>query len=370
MSRMIHDPENTKKMRPDGLTGPGRQNSGSILDFPFRLSEIIITSGADQEYGYAPLPFDQLPGEGEAPFDIYLKVKLKDALQPRFILCCSRGQAFPREWRQKLQQMRLSSIYFPAADVEAVLGYLQRRLEETLESSHRGNLEKAIVTYDVLQVWTRNFFASSQGRADAQLDLSLQCIDGVLHLVRQEKANLGFVFDIRRYDRDRYTHSLNVCLLGLAFVSYLRWDLDRARAFGLGALLHDIGLTEIPAEILNKKVPLTEEERELIEKHPAHGFRLLKNFGSISHDSLMMVLQHHENGDGSGYPQKLHLAAIHTWARILRIVDTFEAMTADRPWRLSRPPRETLWTMRDEWEKGQIYDPVYLKAFIKFLGRK
>ncbi|MHB8067361.1 MAG: HD-GYP domain-containing protein [Desulfobaccales bacterium] len=367
---MSQDPKKTKQALPAGPTPPGRQHPGPPLDFPLRFSEIVATSGDDEEQGYLPLPFGQLPGEGEAPFDIYLKVKLKDAPAPHFMQCCSRGQPFPPEWRRKFEQVRISCIYFPAADMDAVLGYLQGRLAETLESPQRGSLEKAIVTYDVLQVWTRNFFASPQGQADQQFDLSLQCIDGLVQLLQQEKGNLDFVFDIRRYDQDRYTHSLNVCLLGLGFVSFLNWEAEKARAFGLGALLHDIGLTEVSLEVLNKKTALTVEERELVEKHPAHGFRLLKNFGSISHDALMMVLQHHENGDGSGYPQKLHLAAIHTWAKILRIVDTYEAMTATRPWRMSRPPQETLWAMRDEWQRSQIYDPAYLKAFIKFLGTK
>jgi HD-GYP domain-containing protein (c-di-GMP phosphodiesterase class II) len=336
----------------------------------FRISEIFTAIGEEHEQGFAPLPLEQLPGEGAAPFDIYLKTKLKNTLQPRFILCCPRGQVFLPEWRQKLQQMRISNIYFPAADVDAVLSYLQGRLEETLESPHRTNLEKVLLNYDVLQVWTRDFFAFSQTRRDEQIDLSLKSIDALLHLVRQDKINLGFIFDIRRYDRNRYTHSLNVCMLCLAFASYLGWDADKARGFGLGALLHDIGFTKVPPEVSQKKGLLTREERELVETHPTHGFRILKNFGSIGHDSLMMVAQHHENGDGSGYPHKLPLASIHTWALILRIIDTFEAMTAGRPWRLALPPPETLRIMRDDCQNSQIYHPTYLKAFIKFLGDK
>ena len=280
--------------------------AGKILDFPFKLCEIIPT-GKDQEQGYLPLLFAQLPREGTIPFDVYLKVKHKDSLQPRFIPCCSRGQVFPEEWRRKLQQLRISSIYFAAADAPAAVGYLEGRLEETLESPHRHNLEKAILTYDVAQLWARNFFASPQGRADEQLALSLKFIDSFLHLVRQEKSNLGFVFEIRRHDLNLYTHCLNVCLLGLAFLSYLCWDEDKARAFGLGAMLHDIGLTETSPEVLKKKAPLTPEEREHIARHPTRGFQVLKSFGSIGYDSLTMVLQHHENCDGSCYPEKLRL---------------------------------------------------------------
>jgi HD-GYP domain-containing protein (c-di-GMP phosphodiesterase class II) len=349
----------------------GKSGSGAtsgVLDFPFSLSEIAATAEEDQALGYAPLPFGQLPEESAAPFDIYLKIKLKGAPETRFILCCPQGQVFPPEWRQKLQQVKISSVYFPVAEVNAVLGHLERRLEEDLESPRRSVLEQAILNYEVLEVWTRNFFSSTQDRAAEELNLSLKCIDGLLHLLGQEKVHRGFIFDIRRHDRDRYTHSLNVCLLGLAFVSHLHWHLDKARAFGLGALLHDIGLTQVPAAVLKKKGALTAEERELVEKHPSRGYRILKNFGGISNDALTMVLQHHENGDGSGYPQKLQLADIHPWARILRIVDSFEAMTEDRPWRLASPPRETLQAMCDDWHQSQIYDPLYLKAFIKFLG--
>ncbi|RJR36850.1 MAG: HD domain-containing protein [Deltaproteobacteria bacterium] len=349
-----------------GKSGPGE--TGRVLDFPFSLSEIAATADEDQAQGYAPLPFGHLPEDGPAPFDIYLKIKLKSSPEPRFVLCCPQGQVFPQEWRQKLQQVKISNLYFPVAEVNAVLGHLERRLKEDMESPRRSVLEKAIVSYEVLEVWTRNFFASPQDRADVELNLSLKCIDGLLHLIGQEKVHLGFIFEIRRHDRDRYTHSLNVCLLGLAFVSHLHWDADKARAFGLGALLHDIGLTQVPAEVLKKKGALTADERESVEKHPARGYRILKNFGSISNDALTLVLQHHENGDGSGYPQKMQLADIHPWARILRIVDSFEAMTEDRPWRLARPPRETLQAMCDDWHQSQIYDPVYLKAFIKFLG--
>lgn len=334
----------------------------------FRLSEVFTVSGDDREQGFAPLPMEHLPAGEEAPFDLYLKARLKKTSRSRFILCCPRGQAVLPELLQKLRQMHIANVYFPVADVDAVLKYLERRLQESLESPQQTNLEKALLNYEVLQVWTRNFFASSQGRRDEQLALCLKCIDGLLHLLLQEKINLGFIFDIRRYDYDRYTHSLNVCLLCLAFASFLRWDPDKTRTFGLGALLHDIGFTEVPPEVSKKEGPLNREEREVIQMHPTHGFRLLRNFGSIGHDSLMMVAQHHENGDGSGYPNNLPLTSIHNWARILRIIDTFEAMTAKRPWRLAHPPQETLRTMCADWKKSQIYDPTYLKAFIKFLG--
>jgi HD-GYP domain-containing protein (c-di-GMP phosphodiesterase class II) len=81
-----------------------------------------------------------------------------------------------------------------------------------------------------------------------------------------------------------------------------------------------------------------------------------------------MVLQHHEYGDGSGYPEGLKLAAIHPWARVLRILDSYEALTARRRWRQEHNPSQALWIMRQEWENSVVFDPHYLARFIKFLA--
>lgn len=83
-----------------------------------------------------------------------------------------------------------------------------------------------------------------------------------------------------------------------------------------------------------------------------------------------MVLQHHENGDGSGYPKRLKAPNIHAWARILRILDSYEAMTAERPWRPALEPKEALWIMFEDWKKSRLFDQNYLMSFIKFLAGK
>jgi HD-GYP domain-containing protein (c-di-GMP phosphodiesterase class II) len=105
-----------------------------------------------------------------------------------------------------------------------------------------------------------------------------------------------------------------------------------------------------------------------IQRHPLEGFRMLQSFAHIPWEALQMVLRHHENGDGSGYPEGLKLSAIPTWARIMRIIDSYEELTSERPWRPPISPKEALWTMRQQWEESKIYDHHYLMAFITFLA--
>jgi HD-GYP domain-containing protein (c-di-GMP phosphodiesterase class II) len=80
------------------------------------------------------------------------------------------------------------------------------------------------------------------------------------------------------------------------------------------------------------------------------------------------VLRHHENGDGSGFPEGLKLSAIHPWARIMRIIDSYDGLTGERPGYSPISPKEALWTMRQHWEESKVYDHYYLLAFIKFLA--
>ncbi len=341
----------------------------NFLDYPLEASEIILSAGTEDSDHYMPFVVSHLKHGDKIPFNLYIKVKTKNSPDPQYLLCCSRNQIFHRRWYRKLKHLGVSSLYFTSADLDCVTDFLEEQLDASIHSEKMDNLQKGIFTYEIIQTWTRNFFTSDKMHATPQVKRSLKFIDRFMHIIRQENTHLGFVFDIRQHDNTLYNHCLNVSMLGMAFVTYLGWPQEKARDFGLGALLHDIGMTKNSCELLQKTGPLSWEEREQIERHPSRGFALLKNFTCIWRDPLLMVLHHHENGDGSGYPQELKLPMIHPWARILRIVDSYEAMTSARPWRQPWSPQEALRILRSDWEVSQIYDPIYLKAFIKFLSQ-
>jgi HD-GYP domain-containing protein (c-di-GMP phosphodiesterase class II) len=342
-------------------------NMTKIWDQPLKASK-VISPWREEDEGFVPLPLCRLPSDGEVPFEVYIKIKVKKDSEPEFVHCCGREQVFPRHWREKLMALQIPWVYFPVGDHDQVLQYLNRRMECSLADENLDNREKIRLIYDVSLIWLRDLFMAEEERIGQRLGLALRYVDGMWEAVTREQSQGSFVLELWRLNQGIYTHSLNLCLLGLAFVSYLGWTGEEAQAFGQGALLHDIGMTQVPRAILNKKDHLTADDREVIKKHTFYGFRLLKNFASLRREILLMTLQHHENGDGSGYPDGLRLAAIHPWARILRILDSYEAMTAARPWREALAPKEALWTMRSEWEKSNSYDPRYMASFIKFLA--
>jgi HD-GYP domain-containing protein (c-di-GMP phosphodiesterase class II) len=105
---------------------------------------------------------------------------------------------------------------------------------------------------------------------------------------------------------------------------------------GAGALLHDIGMCEMPPALLEMPRPLTERERKIIEGHPTEGRKLLEG-SQLSDAFSRLVYQEQERQDGTGYPQKLKGDDIETYARIIGFCDTIESMTHPRPHRKARP---------------------------------
>ena len=137
-----------------------------------------------------------------------------------------------------------------------------------------------------------------------------------------------------RHDFSTFTHVTNVASYSIILAEQLgihdRLELEQ---IATGAMLHDIGKRFIPAAILTKNGPLDPEERELVETHPLRGYEELCDRPGLCFGQLMMVYQHHEHVDGSGYPVKIPDCEIHPWAKLLTVVDRFDAMTAKRPYR-------------------------------------
>lgn len=342
-------------------------NINSLFDQRLKVSQVILTAGEQRENGYAPFPLAYVKANEPSPFDVYLKVKPKNSPQAQIIRCCPKGEVFAKKWLLQLIQLKITDVYFSNADIEIVLTFLEKHLKDLVRTEQRTVMEKAIFVYDALHNMTKNFFNVEQLRINAQVKSSLKFLDDLFEFFQGEQTNINLLLAVRQQNSQIYTHCLNVSFIGMSFISHLGWQKGKALAFGLGALFHDIGATEVPLAILQKRGKLDDEERTLLERHPTRGFQILRNFPAVWPETLMMVAQHHENGDGSGYPEKLRLNAISPMARILRIIDRYEYMTSGRPWCPPLTPAEALSAMCNEYKLSQKFDPVYLKAFINFL---
>jgi HD-GYP domain-containing protein (c-di-GMP phosphodiesterase class II) len=131
-----------------------------------------------------------------------------------------------------------------------------------------------------------------------------------------------------------------------------------------GALLHDIGKMAIPDKILHKPGPLTTDEWEVVKKHPMTAFELLLPIPFL-HKALDIPYCHHERWDGSGYPRGLKGEEIPLSARIFSVVDVWDALTSDRPYRAAISPENAMTYLKDQ--SGIYFDPEIVLAFEKVI---
>lgn len=143
--------------------------------------------------------------------------------------------------------------------------------------------------------------------------------------------------------KDRYTYGYveRVVLYSRLLADKLKLAEEDKKNFIYGAYMHDIGKINISREILNKKMPLTKEEWEILKQHPLNGVEIIKPVGSLQNISDL-ILHHHERYDGKGYPDKLKGEDIPFLARALTVVDSFDAMTSNRPYNRRRTYEEAI----------------------------
>ncbi|MGZ5199229.1 MAG: HD-GYP domain-containing protein [Telluria sp.] len=184
-------------------------------------------------------------------------------------------------------------------------------------------------------------------------------------ILRNPGALLGL---LRIKGKDDYTflHSVSVCTLLVAFCRSRNMSDEMTYQAGLGGLLHDTGKALVPDHILNKPGRLTDEEFEIIKRHPQDGYDLLLKTPGIGPIPLDITLHHHERRDGSGYPDKLGASDISELAQMAAIVDVYDAITADRVYHKGMPAAEALRKIY-EWSKFH-FNPVLAQEFVRCVG--
>ena len=163
-----------------------------------------------------------------------------------------------------------------------------------------------------------------------------------------------------------YQHSKRVFSYATEMSDRLNLNSDERRTLILGALIHDIGKLEIPRDIINKKGKLDPHEWEMMKKHVIYGKEIISSIKK--YDELLPLIElHHERYDGKGYPYGLRGKSIPKLARILCVIDSFDAMTTERPYQKTKTFREGIVELRAC--SGQQFDPEFVEPFIDMIEK-
>jgi HD-GYP domain-containing protein (c-di-GMP phosphodiesterase class II) len=207
---------------------------------------------------------------------------------------------------------------------------------------------------------------------DARLGKAVE-LDKVSHVVeniaasilRNASALLGLSV-IKNKDDYTFLHSVSVCTLLVAFCRSRQLDAETTYQAGIGGLLHDTGKALVPDAILNKPGRLTEEEFDIVRRHPRDGYDILCRSEGVGPIPLDITLHHHERRDGTGYPDRQAEQGISELAQMAAIVDVYDAITADRCYHKGMPAAEALRKMY-EWSKFH-FNPALTQEFMRCVG--
>lgn len=162
-------------------------------------------------------------------------------------------------------------------------------------------------------------------------------------------------------DLNTGVHSTRLAEWGVRVARDLGLDEGRLRDVEIAALLHDIGKIGVPDSLLNSSTPLTEDEWVLMRKHPEYGWAVVRLFEGFERASLL-VLHHHERCDGAGYPAGLSGSEVPVGARVVAVIDAFDAMTSNRPYRRGLPFDEAI--RRLIAARGTQFDAAVVDCFV------
>ncbi|WIF94708.1 HD-GYP domain-containing protein [Caminicella sporogenes] len=247
--------------------------------------------------------------------------------------------------------------------------YSEQELEDIIKPQIR---RKAIDTirsiynnFSIMHQSNINSFKKKKLKKESEsnIDMIQEMTKAIVDDIFSQPNLLINLVDIKNVDSYTYYHCVNVGILALTLG--IGYGLNRNDLYDLtlGCMLHDIGKIFVPKEVLNKKSKLTDEEFELIKEHCEKGFLYLRENTDIGPRPRIIVLQHQERYDGSGYPNSLKGDDINLLAQIASIADVYDALTSDRPYRKALPPHEAIEYIMGSG--GSYFNMALVKTFLK-----
>lgn len=284
-----------------------------------------------------------------------------EALQPGMVVAkpiydqegrvlLNRGVVLRESLIERLEQIGCPAVYIEVPLTEGIV--LPDLLKEETRAEATCQVRKA--------------FDDVQAGQPFNLEVIRETVSNIIDEVLTNARILVNLTDIRTYDSYTFGHCVNVCVLSILTGNKLQLNQLEIRDLAVGAILHDIGKTKVPKEILLKPGPLSEKEFDLVRKHTAHGFEILRQNGDLSILVAHIAYQHHERLQGQGYPRGLKDSQIHRYAQIVSVADSFDAMTSERVYRGAIPPVEATAALREM--SGEFFAPEAVEALISTIA--
>ncbi|MCX8109684.1 MAG: HD domain-containing protein [Syntrophorhabdaceae bacterium] len=340
----------------------------------------------NEDSRYMSIPPGAIVSGSLPKFKIYIK-----SYNNHYTLWALDGNVVTQEKLNKLAEIGHEEVFIDLEEEIKYEEYLENHLTEIVKNNAITNDHKVNIISRVSTNIVKNSFESTVATGFVKEDIVeriKKLVENALIYINHYNS-LPALSKLMGHDYQTYEHATKVFWLTIAFLcknpdvieeiqkeaAHDKFD-NIIEQCGIAAMLHDIGKAYIPKDILNKKGALDEIEWEKIQKHPLNGVAMLID-SKIPTFVKKAVLHHHENYDGTGYPFNLEKNNISCLARIMRIIDVFDAMTSNRPYKKALTPKEVVKIMVTQPNKDgdknngmrNCFDQDLLRKFIILLGK-
>jgi HD-GYP domain-containing protein (c-di-GMP phosphodiesterase class II) len=282
-----------------------------------------------------------------------------------------------QEMVQKFLKAFIASVYSPnpfedleesISDIPAMIIGRPRKIKEDVDEYNiRRTVKKS---YFNAVSFTKGVMQKIQSGEKINARKAKRVVQSMVDLLLKEEELLLGMTAIKDYDDYTYHHCVNVSILAMALGQRLGFSKQALLELGMVALFHDIGKTEIPAEVLNKPGSFTEEEWKMVRRHPYWGVRAIlnmKGFDLLSIKGAIVAFEHHLRPDMGGYPKVRFNHSLDLFSRIVSLCDQYDGMTSARVYsRSPMTPEKALSLMMER--SGSQLDPLLFKFFINMVG--
>lgn len=221
------------------------------------------------------------------------------------------------------------------------------------------------IRIEVQQVISEIMSDAGSGKKIA-LDKARQAVKDVTEFTMDNPFLLAGLVLMRRKSRYLFEHALCSSVLMVAFTKAHGLDSSIQQEYGLGAMLHDIGMIKVSTAILNKRGDLTADDIEQLRRHVAYGYNMLKELDNMPESVLKMASQHHERLDGSGYPLGLQGDQISLAGQMAAIIDVYNAATSDKGYRKGIAPAKAIAELM--LKSSSAFNRDLVNTFIRAVG--
>lgn len=296
----------------------------------------------------------------EINFDLFVFSEKNKKERPVLLAGRSTSTA---EVRDILETRKFKALYIRKDAIPSLHDFIEKSIDEIICNRDLPIFKRSKIVYNCATKILQDVF--DDPRSGANLRRTKDITNSIVDLILQDDSSLKCLLQLGSRDYYTFTHCINVCVFAVGLRVVVGKTAEAAlRDFAHGCILHDIGKSEIPVEILKKPGRLSPDEFAVIKRHPVIGASLLKEI--LPEDALDVVLHHHEQYRGNGYPEGLRENEISDNAKIATIADVYDALTTKRPYADARPPFKAVMMMKEKMV-GHFEQEKFIQ-FIKLLG--